>query len=86
MTSQPVIHFYYRNGCHLCEEMAAALHAGWPRVMEQMQWIDVDTSPALQQRYGSRVPVLVVDGRVLCQYLLDREAVSACFGAAPSPL
>lgn len=37
--------------------------------------VDVDTAPDLTARYGSKVPVLVVDGREVCHYRLDREAL-----------
>lgn len=80
MNAPTSIHFYYRNGCHLCEEMAAALHAGWPQHMDRMQWVDVDSSEALRADYGQRVPVLVAEGRVICQFQLDPDAVTACFG------
>lgn len=80
MSTEQTIHFYYRDGCHLCEEMAAALHASWPQHMDRMHWVDVDSSEALRNEYGHRVPVLAVDGRVICQYRLEPEAVSICFG------
>jgi len=82
LTRQPVICFYYRNGCHLCEEMAAALHAAWPDHMAHMQWLDVDSSAAWRSEYGHRVPVLSIDGRVICEFHLDHEAVSACIGSS----
>jgi len=82
LNSQPPICFYYRNGCHLCEEMAAALHAGWPQYMEHMQWLDVDSSEAWRAEYGHRVPVLTIAGQVICEFRLDAEAVSACIGSS----
>jgi len=39
--------------------------------------IDVDERPEFEARFGERVPVLVVDGRELCQYRLDAPAVRA---------
>lgn len=38
--------------------------------------IDVDADPALVAKYDELVPVLVHDGREICHYVLDREAVS----------
>ena len=37
--------------------------------------VDVDQDAALCERYGLRVPVLTCNGRVLCEYHLDRRAV-----------
>lgn len=55
------ITFYERADCHLCEEARVLLDAmlgpdGYTRV-------DVDSDDALVLRYGSRVPVLAMDGR-----------------------
>ena len=43
----------------------------------ELREIDVDCNPALQRRYGERVPVLTGGGRVLCHYYLDPEALTA---------
>ncbi len=52
-----------RAGCHLCQEAEAAvaelnaeLGFGWAT-------LDVDADPQRQDRYGDRVPVILVDGR-----------------------
>jgi Glutaredoxin-like domain (DUF836) len=37
--------------------------------------VDVDTDAALREEYGLRVPVLSCNGRLLCEYHLDRRAV-----------
>ena len=39
--------------------------------------IDVDADPALVERFDELVPVLVHQGRELCHYFLDRDAVLA---------
>ncbi len=52
--------------------MAAALRARGVAFEE----IDVDADPALEERYGERVPVLTLeDGTELCHYHLDEEAL-----------
>ena len=48
---------YGRNGCHLCEEMAAQLRA----LNIPFDEVDVDTDPHLRLRYGRDVPVLVTE-------------------------
>jgi hypothetical protein len=64
---------YSREGCHLCEVMIEALRmasGGQP-----IEIVDVDRAPDLIARYGDRVPVLVIDGREICQYRLDEAAL-----------
>ena len=33
--------------------------------------VDVDADPQLQRRYGLNVPVLLLDGTVVCRHRLD---------------
>ncbi len=66
-----------RRGCHLCDDLAAALEpllAGLPVALERK---DVDADPALAGRYGAHVPVLLADGAVLCAHRLDARRVAA---------
>lgn len=37
--------------------------------------IDIDRDPELALRYGSLVPVLVLDSREVCHYFLDVQAL-----------
>ncbi|HUQ74805.1 MAG TPA: glutaredoxin family protein [Burkholderiales bacterium] len=62
------LRLYGRRYCHLCEEMAQALRERGVAFVE----IDVDSDPALEERYGERVPVLTdAAGKELCHYRLD---------------
>jgi hypothetical protein len=51
--------------------------------------LDVDDDPALEERFGDLVPVLIdgtpADGRALCHYRLDRDAVRQAIAARPTP-
>ena len=80
--SEPLaVCFYYRDGCHLCEEMAARIHAGWPQLMDGMVWVDVDSNPEIRQKYGLKVPVLTRNDQVICEYQVDQAAMTVYFGA-----
>ena len=50
---------YTRQGCCLCEGLADKLLALQPP--PRLRLIDVDSDPALQQRFGLEVPVLAED-------------------------
>lgn len=86
MAQEPASHFYYRDGCHLCEQMAAFLFREWPVQAAAMQWRDVDADPQWRELYGLRVPVLVVGGEVVCELQPDGRRIAGCFGRQPSPL
>ena len=60
-----------REGCGLCEEMIHALAAwlagrGLTAVVR-----DVDADPVARRRFGLRLPVLTLDGEVVCHGRLD---------------
>lgn len=68
---------YGRTYCHLCEDMLRHLEALRPGARFEVEVVDVDSSAALEDRYGERVPVLAHGERELCHYFLDTAAVTA---------
>lgn len=75
----PQLTLLVRADCHLCEEMHDAL-APWAAAEGYaIDEVDVDSDPALEARWGTRVPVLLAGERELCHYRLDRAAVAAFF-------
>ena len=65
------LQLYYRNGCHLCEDMLGQLQA----LDVQVDVVDVDRDPALRARYHALVPVLADGENEICRYFLDQVAV-----------
>lgn len=52
-----------RGGCHLCAVAAEQLHELAGELGFDYREVDVDAAPVLQDTYGDRVPVILVDGR-----------------------
>jgi hypothetical protein len=69
-----------RSYCHLCDEMQRDL-LPYLAAIGPLEVIDVDGSPELEERFGELVPVLLVDGREVCHYILDHRALRACLDA-----
>jgi hypothetical protein len=70
-----------REGCGLCDDMLHALaelerHAGLPPVTI----VDVDSDAELTRRYGLKVPVLLLDGSVICHYTLNSQELLRLVG------
>lgn len=86
MSDQPALVLYYREGCHLCEEMAALLYRGWPAVLEGLEWVDVDRSAELAHRYGQRVPVLMRGDDEICALAPDARRLISVFGEPANPV
>jgi hypothetical protein len=65
---------YSRPECHLCEALLADL---LPLLSPDVtvETIDVDSSIALERRYGLRIPVLAAGELELSGYPLDRDRV-----------
>jgi len=70
------ITFYFRPGCHLCDDM-------WQHLMEireespfDIEAVDIDQNEDLKGRYGDLVPVLTAGSEQLCNYYLDPVALS----------
>lgn len=64
---------FTRSGCPLCDAMEEELlpYIETCEIVVRREYID--NKPALESRYGSRIPVLVHDGDVVCEYFLDPD-------------
>jgi predicted thioredoxin/glutaredoxin len=58
-----------RQGCHLCDEALGVLRS----LGVEPELRDVDADDDLHDLYDWRVPVVLVDGRVIAEGRIDRE-------------
>lgn len=66
-----------RRDCQLCEEMLVELHALARRLpLPPLDLVDVDADPQLRRRHGLEVPVLLLDGLVVCRHRLDADELT----------
>jgi thioredoxin reductase (NADPH) len=76
-----------RSYCHLCDEMREALAPVAARRGAVVVEIDLDGRPEWEERFGARVPVLLLgeapDGEVLAELALDAAALDARLLRAP---
>ena len=69
-----------REGCHLCDQFLLEISLELGPAFEQVRIVDVDADPELALRYGLRVPVLEVDGRLVCEGVFDPARAGAALG------
>jgi hypothetical protein len=64
----------HRQDCELCDQMVAELSAlGRREALPPLEVVDVDADPELQRRHGLTVPVLLLDGTVVCRQHLQPD-------------
>jgi predicted thioredoxin/glutaredoxin len=61
-----------RRDCELCEHLLSQLTAlARSLTLPPIDVVDVDADAELVRRYGLHVPVLLLDGEVVCRHRLD---------------
>ena len=71
---------YVRDGCHLCEQFLVELSVDLGPGVERLHVLDVDGDADLAIHFGLRVPVLELDGAVLCEGVYEGARVRAALG------
>jgi glutaredoxin len=66
---------YGRPGCHLCNAMKAIVTPVVRELGCTLEQIDVSGNPELEARYGTEIPVLLVNGRKAFKYRVTEPAL-----------
>ena len=67
---------YTRTGCHLCEDMEQALPGLAAELDFTIETVVIDNNNELEQIYGAKVPVLAIGSEIICEYFVDKIALS----------
>jgi len=63
-----------RDGCGLCLDMLHELaELERAQSLPPVIVVDVDSDPELARQFGLKVPVLLLDGSVICHYTLNSK-------------
>ena len=78
----PVIQFYTRKGCHLCEIMLEEL---LPLIRDriEVEMRDIDLLDEWRNKYDIRVPVIEFNDQLVSHYPLDYGAIGAILARLP---
>jgi thioredoxin reductase (NADPH) len=68
---------YARTYCHLCDEMIGRLTPLQDELPFDVEVVDIDHHPELEDRFGEWVPVLMAGEREICHYHLDEAGLRA---------
>ena len=69
---------YGRPGCHLCDEARTELHD----LLRERPWlaleeVNIEDDECLHGEFLERIPVIAIDGEIVSELVLDRDAVRA---------
>lgn len=64
---------YSRRGCHLCEEMRNVILSLQGEFPISLIEIDIDKDHSLKKKYGLRVPVIAINGKVVFESKIDMD-------------
>jgi hypothetical protein len=64
---------YSRSGCHLCDVMKDVVKRVASNVPFDLREIDISSDATLEERYGTEIPVLMIDGRIAAKYRITED-------------
>lgn len=71
---------YFREGCHLCDDMRRELYPFVQQHGLTLNEIDIDTDVQLIDKYNVKVPVLCYNDEELCHHFFDKTVIEKyCF-------
>jgi glutaredoxin len=71
----PRLTLYTKPDCSLCDEAAEAIERVRGRAPFDLDVVDVSADPELHDRYGERIPVVMVGDELAFEYIVDEAAL-----------
>ena len=68
---------YTKADCGLCEEAASMLKRLQRKIRFDIEYVNIETDANATERYGSRIPVIAVDGEEVAAAPLDDKQIMA---------
>jgi glutaredoxin len=78
----PTLTLYTKPDCTLCDEARTALERVRERMPFELEVIDISANAGLAERYGERIPVVLVDGKEAWEYVIDERDLESRLDAA----
>ena len=66
-----VVTVYSRPGCHLCAEAIEVLEGLRHELAFELVELDITQDDALHRAYFERIPVILLDGEELAEYVVE---------------
>jgi len=70
---------YSKPGCHLCDEMKADILKIASGQDLEIDEVNINDDVNLAEKYGTKIPLLELNGRMISKYRLDVERIRKLF-------
>jgi glutaredoxin len=70
-----VVEIYSKSDCHLCDDAKTALAKMQRQYGFQLREVNIADDSAMLAEYGTRIPLIWVDGHLVCKYFVDEAAI-----------
>lgn len=77
LSGVPTVTIYTHADCHLCDDALVALRRIQGEVGFALVERDIMADERLHRAYFERVPVIVLDGEELCEFVVDEPLLRA---------
>ena len=84
MKSPVCVTLYTRPGCCLCDQAKAEMLSAGCEGEYELAEVNIETDPALEARYGTLIPVILINGAEAFRYRLTAQDFKARLRAATS--
>ena len=75
MASGAVVEIYSKPDCHLCDDAKAVLQRLQRRHRFTLREVNIAADEKLLAEFGTRIPLVFVNGHLVCKYVVDEAAV-----------
>ena len=72
---EPAITVYSKPDCHLCVDAMAVLEGLRRELGFDLEEIDITSDDQLHRAYFERIPVVLLDGEELCEFVVEESAL-----------
>jgi len=80
-----LVEIYSKPDCHLCDDAKAVLQKMQRRYGFSLREVNIAHDEALLAEYGTRIPLVFVNGHLVCKYFVDEAAVVKSMAAVVTP-
>ena len=80
-----LVEIYSKPDCHLCDDAKTVLQKMQRRHRFTLREVNIAANEKLLAEYGTRIPLVFVNGGLVCKYFVDEAAVVKSIASVVTP-